>query len=53
MPPMVFNWFVIRPMFAIVQSCGWMSFAMAAFSAGSPNASKPIGIKTLKPCMTL
>ncbi len=30
-------------MFAIVQSRGLMPFLIAAFSAGSPNASKPIG----------
>ncbi len=38
-------------MFAIVQSRGLMSFLIAAFSAGRPNASKPIGRKTFSPCI--
>ena len=33
----------------IVQSLGWILCLIAAFSAGSPNASKPVGYKTLKP----
>ena len=30
---------------------GWMLRSMAAFSAGRPKPSKPIGNITLKPCM--
>ena len=36
-------------MFAMVHSRGWIRFLMAAFSAGSPNASKPTGMNTLSP----
>ena len=38
-------------MLAIVQVNGWPPLLIAAFSAGSPNASKPIGKNTLKPCI--
>jgi hypothetical protein len=38
-------------MFDIVQSRGLMLFLIAAFSAGRPNASKPIGRKTFWPCI--
>jgi hypothetical protein len=38
-------------MFCIVQSRGLTRFLIAAFSAGSPNASKPIGRNTFLPCM--
>jgi hypothetical protein len=38
-------------MFDIVQSRGLTLFRIAAFSAGSPNASNPIGRKTFSPCM--
>ena len=34
-------------MFDIVQRDGWMPLLIAAFSAGRPKASKPIGKKTL------
>ena len=38
-------------MFGIVQSRGLMLFLIAAFSAGSPNASNPIGRNTFSPCI--
>ena len=38
-------------MFCIVQSRGLMLFLIAAFSAGRPNASKPIGKNTFSPCI--
>ncbi len=38
-------------MLPIVQSRGLMSFLIAAFSAGNPNASKPIGRNTFSPCI--
>ena len=38
-------------MFGIVHSRGWMPVLIAAFSAGSPKASKPIGMKTFSPCI--
>ena len=36
-------------MFAYVHSFGWIPRLIAAFSAGSPNASHPIGWSTLCP----
>ena len=41
--------FFIVLMFVFVQSLGFRLFSLAAFSAGIPNASHPIGCKTLKP----
>ena len=38
-------------MFDSVHSAGCILFRIAAFSAGSPNASKPIGNSTLLPRM--
>ena len=38
-------------MFCIVQVAGWTPLLIAAFSAGSPKASKPIGKNTLSPCI--
>ncbi len=38
-------------MFAFVQSRGLTLFLIAAFSAGSPNASNPIGRNTFSPCI--
>ena len=38
-------------MFDIVQVRGWILFLIAAFSAGNPNASKPIGRNTFSPRM--
>ena len=45
--PIVRNWRRMFSMFCIVQVNGWPPFLIAAFSAGSPKASKPIGKKTL------
>jgi hypothetical protein len=36
-------------MFSSVHFSGWVPCLMAAFSAGSPNASQPKGCRTLKP----
>ena len=41
----------IRSMLAYVHSLGWMLREMAAFSAGRPKESKPIGNMTLQPFM--
>ena len=38
-------------MFDIVHSRGLMLFLIAAFSAGSPKESKPIGKNTFSPCI--
>ena len=38
-------------MFFLVQVAGWIWFWIAAFSAGSPNASHPMGVNTENPCM--
>ena len=38
-------------MFCIVQSRGLIFCLIAAFSAGRPKASKPIGRNTFMPCM--
>jgi hypothetical protein len=47
--PICPSWPRIRSMFDIVHLYGWIPLSMAAFSAGSPKASKPIGKKTLYP----
>ena len=47
--PIVRSWLRIFSMFAIVQSRGLIRFLIAAFSAGSPKASNPIGWKTFSP----
>ncbi len=47
--PIVRSWRRMVSMFVIVQSRGLMRFLIAAFSAGSPNASNPIGMNTLSP----
>ena len=36
-------------MFSYVHTAGCTPLSMAAFSAGSPKASQPIGCSTLKP----
>ncbi len=51
MQPIERNWVRIRSMFAAVHSMGCAPRSIAAFSAGRPNESKPIGNITLKPCM--
>ena len=38
-------------MFDIVQSRGLIPFLIAAFSAGRPKASNPIGRNTFSPCI--
>ena len=38
-------------MLRMVHSAGWTPLLMAAFSAGRPKASKPMGKKTLWPFM--
>ena len=38
-------------MLRIVHSRGWKPPLIAAFSAGSPNASNPIGRNTFSPCI--
>ncbi len=40
-------------MFWRVQRAGGTPLPMAAFSAGSPKASQPIGCSTLRPCMRM
>ena len=45
--PIVWNWRRIVSMFCIVQVNGCPPLLMAAFSAGSPKASNPIGKNTL------
>ena len=37
-------------MFSYVHCFGWMPRLIAAFSAGSPNESQPMGCRTLWPC---
>ncbi len=39
----------MRSMFLRVQSSGWIPFLMAAFSAGSPKASNPMGFEHVAP----
>ncbi|GBD18606.1 hypothetical protein HRbin27_01104 [bacterium HR27] len=45
--------FFMWAMFCMVQTRGWIPCLMAAFSAGSPNASKPKGNSTLYPRIRL
>ena len=49
--PIVRNCRRMLSMFDIVQVNGWPPLLIAAFSAGNPNASKPIGKNVLKPCI--
>ena len=49
--PMLRSWARMVSMLRYVHSRGWILFLIAAFSAGSPNASNPIGRKTLSPCI--
>ena len=49
--PIVRNWVRMRSMFAFVHSAGSRPRSIAAFSAGSPKLSKPIGNITLNPSM--
>ncbi len=49
--PIVRSWRRMLSTFFSVHSRGLTLFLIAAFSAGSPNESKPIGKKTFSPCM--
>jgi len=40
-------WAFMSAMLSYVQRAGAMRFSMAAFSAGKPKASQPIGVITL------
>ncbi len=41
----------MRPMFASVYSRGWTPLWIAAFSAGRPKASQPIGFRAFRPAI--
>ena len=43
------SWVRMFSMFSCVHTAGCTPFSIAAFSAGSPNASQPIGCRTLNP----
>jgi hypothetical protein len=45
------SWRRMLSMFRIVQTRGLMLFLIAAFSAGNPKASNPIGRNTFSPCI--
>ena len=45
--PIERSWRRMFSTFFMVHSAGWMPLLMAAFSAGRPKASKPMGKKTL------
>ena len=47
--PMLRSWRRMMSRFRAVHSAGWIRFLIAAFSAGSPKASKPTGKKTFWP----
>ena len=49
--PIERSWRRMTSMFLSVHSRGLKPPLMAAFSAGSPNASNPIGRNTLSPCI--
>ena len=49
--PMACICFFMYAMFSYVHLAGGTPFFSAAFSAGSPKASQPMGIKTLWPFM--
>ncbi len=51
MQPIERNCTRIRAMLAFVHSIGCAPRSIAAFSAGRPKESKPIGNITLRPCM--
>ena len=46
---MVESWAFMVAMFRRVQTPGWTPASKAAFSAGRPKASQPIGCSTLNP----
>ena len=43
------SWAFMAAMFESVHALGWAPPLMAAFSAGRPKASKPMGWRTLLP----
>ena len=43
------SWVRMLSMFSYVHTAGCTPLSIAAFSAGSPKASQPIGCSTLKP----
>ena len=45
---MALSCFRMVAMFCSVHGAGWILFSLAAFSAGSPKASQPMGCSTLK-----
>ncbi len=49
--PIAWHCFFMYAMLSHVHFAGGTLLAMAAFSAGSPNASQPIGISTFMPFM--
>ena len=51
--PRVFIWAFMVAMFSYVHTAGCTPLSMAAFSAGRPKASHPIGWSTLNPRMRL
>ena len=51
--PRVFIWAFMVAMFSYVQTAGCTPLSMAAFSAGRPKASHPIGCRTLYPRIRL
>ena len=50
---MPFSWARITAMFSRVHFAGWTFCFIAAFSAGRPKASQPMGWSTLKPLARL
>ena len=50
---MSWHCFFMYAMFSHVHFAGGTPFAIAAFSAGSPNASQPIGIIAFQPFMRM
>jgi hypothetical protein len=51
--PSDFSCCFMYAMLSYVHFAGGTPFAIAAFSAGRPNASQPIGCSTLWPCMRM
>jgi len=49
--PRPFSWVFIRAMLPSVYSRGWTPLAIAAFSAGRPKASQPIGLNVRRPAI--
>jgi len=51
--PIDWSWRFMMAMFSAVHLAGCVFLSMAAFSAGRPNASQPMGCSTLKPLARL